>query len=222
MKIALCLSGLIRNSLFCFPYIYNNFLNTKHHVDVFIHTWNDSPIIPLYNPTKIEIEDNGEAIRKVRETIQFLPNLKTEGRIDHNISMYYSIHKSFNLVPPDYDVVIRCRFDLLLQNRIDLDSILQDLQTHDLYIPGRIFNVGGYNDQIGFGTYEGMKIYSDTVNHLDRIQRELGRWHPESFLGWWLDHNNLKIKQDDYDFRIVRDVQPKLSWPENPFQYHNH
>jgi hypothetical protein len=51
-KIALRLSGLIRNSFFCFPYIYNSFLNSEYKVDVFIHTWNESPTISLYNPLK--------------------------------------------------------------------------------------------------------------------------------------------------------------------------
>jgi hypothetical protein len=221
-KIALCLSGLTRNSFFCFPYIYQNFLNQGLDVDVFIHTWNDSPVIDLYNPKKYETENQGEILNLIRNQIH-INSVKVEGNINNNISMYYSIKKCFDLVPDNYDVVIRCRFDLILENKINLKEIVNGIlnKEYDIFIPGRIFNVGGYNDQLAIGSYSAMKIYSDCILHLSELANELKRWHPESFLGLWLDTNNLKIQQDDYDYRIVRAVHPIFSWPENRYNFKN-
>lgn len=221
-KIALCLSGLIRHSFFCFPYIYQNFLNQGLDVDVFIHTWNESPTIELYNSKKYQIENQQQVIDAIKSQIDF-GSIRIEGNVSNNISMYYSIKKCFDLVPSDYDIVIRCRFDLLLENNLDLKTIVSGIlnKDYDIFIPGKIFNVGGYNDQLAIGSYSAMKVYSDCIFHLNLLTRELKRWHPESFLGLWLDKNNLKIQQDDYDYRIVRAVNAVLSWPEKQYNFKN-
>lgn len=221
-KIALCLSGLIRHSFFCFPYTYQNFLNQGLDVDVFIHTWNESPAIELYNPKKYQIENQQQVIDNIKSQIDF-GSIKIEGNVSNNISMYYSIKKCFDLVPSDYDIVIRCRFDLLLENNLDFKTIVNGIlnKDYDIFIPGRIFNVGGYNDQLAIGSYSAMKIYSDCILNLNSLTRELKRWHPESFLGVWLDKNNLKIQQDEYDYRIVRAVHAAFSWPEKKYNFKN-
>jgi len=222
-KIALCLSGLIRHSFFCFPYIYQNFLNQGFDVDVFIHTWNESPTIQLYNPKKYQIQNQQQVIHNIKSQIDF-GSIKIEGSVPNNISMYYSIKKCFDLVPPsDYDIVIRCRFDLLLENNLDLKTIVSGISNkeYDIFIPGRIFNVGGYNDQLAIGSYSAMKVYSDCIFYLNLLARKLKKWHPESFLRVWLDKNNLKIQQDDYDYRIVRAVHPTFSWPEKQYNFKN-
>ena len=50
--------------------------------------------------------------------------------------------------------------------------------------------MGGFNDQLAIGTSEAMKIYSDTFFNLNKFAHELGRWHPETFLGKQLNDNN--------------------------------
>lgn len=222
LKIGLCLSGLIRNSYFCFPYIYESFLNQGLNVDVFIHTWNESPTINLYNPKNYQIENRENVLKLILPQLE-LDDIIIKGNVSNNISMFYSIQKCFELVPDDYDIIIRCRFDLLLQNKINLKEIIQGIlnQKYDIFIPGRIFNVGGLNDQLAIGSYSAMKKYSDCILYLSQLAYELEVWHPESFLELWLDSNDLKIEQDDYDYRIVRGVFPELSWPEQKFLYIN-
>jgi hypothetical protein len=222
-KIALCLSGLIRNSFFCFPYIYNSFLNSEYKVDVFIHTWNDSPTISLYNPLKYKIENETDVINQIRPQIP-LDGVRIEGNVNNNIKMFYSIKKCFELVPDDYDVVIRCRFDLLLQDKINLkywvDKIL--LNEFDLYIPTERFNMGGFNDQLAIGSYNAMKIYSDCAYYLHNLSKALNRWHPETFLHTYLNQYNLIIIQDDYEYRIVKNVNSiSVHDPQTPFKYNN-
>lgn len=223
MKIALCLSGLIRNSMFCFPYIYDSFLNNEYNVDVFIDTWNESKIINLYNPKKYSITSQEEVLESVLPQLKLNSGIKIEGNIHNNILMFFSIKKCFDLVDDDYDIVIRCRFDLFLQDKIDFYKIVKGIieKKYDMFIPGRAFNVGGYNDQLAIGNYKSMQIYSDCIFQLNSLAFKLGRWHPESFLGEHIKSNNIIVEQDDYDYRIVRNVNVTLSWPENPYKFKN-
>jgi len=123
VKVALCLSGLIRNSFFCFPYIYNSFLNNDYNVDVFVHTWNESPVLDLYKPKAIRIENQNEVLNAILPQIHLNKNITIEGNILNNISMYYSIKRCSDLVDDSYDIIIRCRFDLLLQEKINLKQV---------------------------------------------------------------------------------------------------
>lgn len=222
-KIALCLSGLIRNSFFCFPYIYHNFLNQGLDVDVFIHTWNESSAIQLYNPKKYQIENQKDTLKFILPQINLDWGVKIEGRVENNVSMFYSIKRCTDLVDSEYDIIVRCRFDLLLQEDIKFKNIVQDIldKKYDIYIPNTEFNMGGYNDQLAIGSYSSMKLYSDCYFSLVEISNKIKRWHPETFLKEYLDKFHIKIYQDAYDYRIVRNIVPVLHWPQNPYNYKN-
>jgi hypothetical protein len=221
-KIALCISGKSRSSMFCFPYIYDAFINNNYNVDVFIHTWDECRVIDLYNPKKLEIENEQEVLNSIIPQLN-LENIKIEGNIGNNILMYYSIKKCFNLIDDTYDIVIRSRFDLLLQPKFDIIPIITDLnlKKYDIYIPNESFNMGGYNDQVAIGTYNSMKSYSDTILNLNEFANKLRRWHPETFLKKQLDDNNIKVNQTDLDYRLVRNVSATTHWPENPYKFLN-
>jgi hypothetical protein len=67
-----------------------------------------------------------------------------------------------------------------------------------------------------------MKIYSDCILYLNNLSKTLNRWHPESMLGRYLNEYNLKIIQDNYEYRIVKDQRsPILHDPGTPFNYNN-
>ena len=222
MKIALCISGKPRSSMFCYPYIYDAFMNNTHQVDVFIHSWDDCKAIDLYRPKKVEINSDTEALNMIIPMLN-LNGIEIAGNVYHNVLMYYSIKKCFDLIEDDYDVVIRARFDLLLQPKFDIESILNNLQDkkYDIYIPNEEFNMGGYNDQLAIGTLNAMKIYSDTFFNLNEFAQQLKRWHPETFLGKQLNDNNIKIHQTHWDYRLVRNVNVETHWPENPYKFLN-
>lgn len=221
-KIALCLSGKPTSSYLCFPYIYDAFLNNDYDVDVFIHTWDNYRIIDLYNPKKIQIDSQTpDLVYNLKHQLQ-LPNpLKIEGNIDKNMLQFYSINRSINLVPDDYDIIIRSRFDLIFQNKFNISPIIDDITSdkYDIYIPDEVFNMGGYQDRIAIGNYKSMKIYSELYINLNIIVNKLNRWHPESFLGEQLDSNNIRVFQNDIEHRIVRKSSIVTNWPENPFNF---
>jgi len=222
MKIALCISGKPRSSMFCYPYIYDAFMNNEHQVDVYIHTWEYCRAIDLYRPIKLLINSQDEVLTKMLPMIN-LDGVNMEGNHYHNLLMYYSIKRCFDLIEGEYDVVIRTRFDLLLQPKFNIQEILDDLQSkkYDIYIPTEGFNVGGYNDQLAIGTHNAMKVYSDTLFNLNNFGQELKRWHPETFLAKQLNDNNIKVHQTDWDYRIVRNVGVQTHWPENPYNFLN-
>lgn len=223
MKIALSLSGQSRCGMFCFPYIYDAFLN-DFKVDTFIHTWKDYRVLNLYNPTACLVEDNPEEIAQyLLHQLTIAPQTVMDGNPYNNLLGYYSIKRSFDLIPDDYDYIIRCRFDVIIQQKFNLKKILTDLQNnlYDVFIPDSVFNFGGYQDRIAIGTYKAMKVYSDTVTNMNNMAIELGRWHPETFLGVQLDTNSIRVYQQDIDHRLVRDVSIATNWPENPYPFLN-
>ncbi len=92
-RIALILSGKSRSGMFCFPYIYDAFLNNNYNVDVFVHTWDDYRVLDLYKPKQILIERNEQEILEYLFRQLTLSNtMSFEGRIDNVLLMYYSFN----------------------------------------------------------------------------------------------------------------------------------
>ena len=146
MKIALCISGKPRSSMFCYPYIYDAFMNNEHQVDVFIHSWNECRALDLYRPKKLEINSDSETLNMLVPMLN-LNGVKIEGNVHNNLLMYYSIKKCFDLIDSEYDIIIRARFDLLLQPKFDIESILNDLSNkkYDIYNPYYSSNYEDFN-----------------------------------------------------------------------------
>ena len=220
MKIALCLSGENRWGIFCFPYIYNQFLQSKYNVDVFIHSWLDfegCKTFELYNPKKIKLEKQSDVItiaEKELNGIQF----GVKGKRENILKMLYGIQQSFNMVPEYYDIVIRCRFDMYIQENMNFEKVVDDIMNseYDLCIPGpekwNYWNGAGYNDQIAIGNYEAMKVYSSILSHLpELIELNNKILHPEEIFGIHLNRSYLKINQTHLDHRFARDVIPKIT-----------
>ena len=211
--------------MLCFPYIYDAFLNSSHKVDTFIHTWDNSRVIDLYNPIKIEIETNTQ-----KELIDFFLNqiyiprdIKLEGRVENNLLQFYSLKKSFDLIPDDYDIVIRCRFDVIMQNKFNLTKIIAEIvdNKYDIFCPDEVFNFGGYQDRIYIGNYKSMQIATSIIENINYLIQKLNRWHPESFLSQLITDNNIRIHQENIDHRLVREVSIITNWPENPYNFLN-
>lgn len=217
-KIALCLSGQLRFLEHGYYENILPFILDGNSVDVFIHTWTvddeqdgksyingggfpmGSPVtkqsmlqvMELYNPVKCLIQkqipfENGKYPERT------LPGIKS-----HNLfSMFYSIYKSNQLKKEyekennfTYDIVIRCRFDIKLDKKIDLTSDMSKV-----YLPFNCFDTSiGYVDSVGYSNSINMDIYSDTFNNIDTIMAnyDIG-FCGEYILRKQLDSNNLQI-----------------------------
>lgn len=222
-KIALCLSGRPTSSMFCFPYIYDAFINNDYDVDVFIHTWRECRIIDLYRPKKFEIEKytQEEILNHFINQLVLPKSMSIEGRIDNVLFELYGNSKVFSLVPNTYDYVIRCRFDVIIQDKFYLNEVINDLQDdkYDIFSPDEVFNFGGYQNRILIGKYEHMSHAMNLIEDINDIVNKLNRWHPETFLKTHLDNNNVRVYQKDINHRIVRSSNVVTNWPENPFKF---
>jgi hypothetical protein len=203
MKIALCISGLLRTFEKNFPNLEKFFIQ-KYHPDIFVHTWSQidrdvkiknfqKKIEDVYKPKKLLIEEPCNF--HISQNIQNL----NYGKYDINgvLSMYYSINKSINLIDENYDTVIRFRGDCLLKHNFDLLEI-----NNSIVIP-LYGNFSGCNDQIAYGSQENMKLYAECFNNINNYCSEGAEFCPEKLLNYHIQKNNLPVEKQDIDYDIV-------------------
>lgn len=223
IKIALCLSGKPTSSMFCFPYIYDAFINNDYEVDVFIHTWKEARVIDLYRPKKVKIEQyNPEDIANFYfGCLTLPPDLNIQGNIKNILLEFYTVKESIDLVREHYDYIIKCRFDILIEHKFNLKEIIDDLEAdkYDIFSPDEIFNFGGYQNRVYMGKYDAMKTAGNLLLDVNVLANGLKRWHPETFLKTYLDKHNIRVFQKDIGHRIVRSSSVVTNWPENPYQF---
>lgn len=165
MKVALCLSGLIRD-FETSGESYNKFLCDTLKADVFIHTWNRN--IESSN-TRFSSSKMADTNNKEKFFADIFPNSKVflcmedfnsdwnfRKNFGNDISprttaiMYYSIYKS-NLLKTKYekdnsfiyDIVIRARMDFLLKQNVDLEELLDCCNNKKtIYVGTNLFHKG--------------------------------------------------------------------------------
>jgi hypothetical protein len=195
MKIALCLSGQPRYLEEGF-YFIQKYLLSKYKIDVFIHTWWDEDDINK-NFKFTNIKRNGtydpESLKKIEEfyspkKMMVEPQIIFESFEEVNYgglhpisvpSSFYSLMKSNDLKKEyeknnkfKYDVVIRCRFDIVINN-FGLD--LEKLNLDKIYVGGEI-HYGGQqnvpNDQFAISSSENMDYYSSVFEMISKYYKE--------------------------------------------------
>jgi len=228
LRIALCLSGQSRFLEEGYREVIYPFILENNNVDVFIHTWaidenqegkpfingggftmgqpiNKSiilDILNIYNPIKLLVQKQVPfEYGKYKE--RTLPGIRS----DHLFSMFYSIYKSNELKKQyekenkfKYDFVIRSRFDVKLNSKVDFT-----VDGSKLYLPNGCFDVAnGYVDCFGYSNSNYMDVYADTFNHIDNIMNKTNiRFCGEYVLRQHLDSNNIPIN-DNYWHSLYR------------------
>jgi hypothetical protein len=203
MKIALCLSGGLRNFKDTY-YSFKNFLLDRYDVDVFFYGLenkegvdkNTIDLINLYNPKKFKINTNS-----------FYETLKSElFNIDQKkeANTYYSFFNVMKCVELKseyeienkfkYDIVIRSRTDLFWFREINKDEI--DLAKNNILTPEE-WSFKGVNN---FGRFDGFAIgTSDLINEYSKLFERIEEYnykikpnlHGESLIGYHLMINNI-------------------------------
>lgn len=209
MKIAILITGRINESSEIYKNIMENIVQ-GNEVDFFVsHVKNPNPIIlknftDIYNP-KIIIENN-EVYPNVDKYI------KRGETNNHNVMCMhlnrelvfthfnnYVISNNIN-----YDIVISLRCDLWFNNKIDLQSLMNDVQNNFLCIPSGCDFVGGINDQCAFGNIETINIYMNLFSHVINILDRGIILHPETLLKVYLDESKVNIKRPKIPYYIKR------------------
>jgi hypothetical protein len=226
IKVALCLSGEARSSMFCFPYIYESFLqkNDLYEVDVYIHSWKKFRALSLYEYKNHIIDYSSEdqiysdyyknfdnLDEDLYPYVENLHNLP----IKNTILMYYGIGSCFELTKEKkYDFYIRCRLDILFNERFDLGYALQHLQItkkniwvrHNYEIDKH--RVPEINDQFAICDYTAMKTYANTYFNLPELIQQTKSYIPEVLLYQHFINNNISIEKGIAEFSLVRKTNP--------------
>jgi len=238
LKIALCLSGEPRSSMFCFPYYYETFLNNNlmYETDVYIHAWKNFRALPLYNPKKVQIDvidqnkylndffqKNGlQHLLAVKKDLEFFGNLtKNSVKIYNTLLMHTSIKRCFDLIEQPYDIIIRGRFDLIFGTKLDIIPYLLDLihyKTSDIILPFVKYNLPQntlpyISDQFAIGTPKAMKIYSNLIDNIVPVIESTESIIPEVLLSQHLRNNNLRVKDVILSPELIRGVNPIINKP---------
>ena len=221
-KVAICFSGQPR-------FIEDGFLTFAKNLvgfedmDVFIHTWHNSP--PGNNGHLTNVEDEHNIFNfynpknHIVEEQRF--DIAPQG-VGHQIfihySMFYSIWKANELKKEyeeknnfKYDCVIRTRFDLALLQKFDVTQF--DLR--NINSPDVCANSDVISDWFNFSNSENMDIYLNAYNNLNDYQRVLNKKQKvsgEAILTHHYKVNNLTIKKIPCNLNLIR-TEMKLNVP---------
>lgn len=204
MKIAICISGLMRTFEETFPSFQKHFLKMNGNVDIFIHTWNTNTINveKLYHPVKMKIEND---IVFPVHPLMHTKNIHNKRNPQNILSMYYKIDKCNQLKCEyeiennfKYDCVVRFRSDILLEENFTINENNLDR----ISIP-KYADYFGINDQIAYSNSENMNIYSSAFNNLNQYIDDVNMLDPELFLKHHIMTEGLKIKRFPLQYKLM-------------------
>lgn len=222
IKVALCLSGEPRSSMFCFPYIYESFINLgpKYEVDTYIHSWKNFRALPLYNPKQCKIDFHLSEKLKIHTIVNFPDNYGNLINIQNQVLMWHSIKAAFDLAGEDYDIYIRCRLDLIIDSKFLLNQCIFDLVNgkYNLFIPHNELDLHpntygkGYTDQIFICNSESKtqlsKYYTDLMTNPSQFYQKYSspdHFYPEEALKKYLDYHKVNVIFSPLsNYRLVR------------------
>lgn len=235
MKIALCLSGLLRNLN---P---NYFLNLDGDVDIFCHTWDYcdvSQLTPLM-PKEIKVETDINSFYFTNVGLFDWPHRCSSPAV--NIyRMYYGMKKCIEMVE-DYELKNNFKYDLIIRSRYDIrantkypnlttqpnDSFkLSDLKLgdKDIIFPVKGASVGKsielkeyrfnkctdkkiirVNDSYFIGN-EACRLLCKTYDHFDLLKNHYNAiLHNENLIAHMCLHNNINIILKNFECNLCRD-----------------
>jgi hypothetical protein len=241
-KVALCFSGQPRDVTNSYPYIKKNILEPNNITDIFIHVhWRDewpsvkylnntytkeelNQVSELYNPLVLKIEDDRIYNPAIEEYLS-TPGLKYNDffmskfrsvRYSCDMSIYkanelknkYEIENDF-----EYDVVIRCRLDLVPMKPI----VVSELDLTKLHVPNLCFiplapeknkDYKEINDVLAMGSKKNMDKYCNLINNIKAIHDMDSTAIAEKACGLNLEYENVVINNswEFWDFSIYRNI----------------
>jgi len=132
MKIAVLLPGHIRAWDYCKQNFIDTICDTNHQIDVFVDTYNDvfRNDYSLHRENEINIIKNDEQIQSLFSGINVV-DFKIEKQLSGNseemqirkILKILSTYEEYENKNGKYDLVIRSRFDIILDEKLDYENI---------------------------------------------------------------------------------------------------
>jgi hypothetical protein len=167
----------------------NDYLNDK---------FMDAPFVSSFTCKKFEVPDyyinhSNNAANNSRNTISMF---YTQMLAYQQLLQYAKYYK--------YNIVIKYRPDITSQNLPNLKDFIEYENIDIIYTPS-IHRYGkkgyNYNDQIGIGNVNVMRVYCHVYPYLDVYVNEFVL-HPESLLQYHLQKHDIKTELFDYNYNL--------------------
>ena len=205
MKVAFLVTGIPRqfsknlklyidslsNIIECHVYLYfpkeqcdENYGNEIFNPDTFISILNDTKYKVLLLDTLLPT----------------LPDILTRKQ-KNSIIQWYRIYKCFSYIPDEYDIIIRIRPDCkILINETNFVDIISNCIHNTICIPsGFDLDKHHLNDQIAYGSYNIMKIYSSIFYTISYTSD----YSSEAYLYKYLHSNSITIKRPSIPYKLA-------------------
>jgi len=183
MKIAVVMAGYPRTYKICFTKFLENFIFEENSsLDFFLHFYDselNQDILETYRPADWICEKEYYSGERYKNLSYENPEWGHIERYKYNVySQFKNNLLAFSLIPEDtYDVVIKTRYDLLLNERFDFSK----LDMNNFNVPfGEDY--GGLNDRFCISSYYNMKFYFNFFKKISSINKNYVKFHPESML----------------------------------------
>ena len=211
------ISGQARFAKLGHKFFKKNLKNFKD-IDVYIHTWKDhdyKKAIKLYNPKEFIVEEQTEELKK-----RIINDPEGKIQIDYtqadggsgnwvHYSMFYSMQKSYKLLPPGYDLIIRARFDTALVQPFNIFKGVYSAGT--IYAPDVCNNKGVISDWLFWGRPNAMKKILNTYDMMPaHYKGGVNMRSGEELINATRKHNLIKKERLPIDLRLIRKNNAKL------------
>ena len=236
MKIALCISGQIRNAICqAYPFIKKNILD-DNDVDVFLHTWKEKgrvdatwyqsdaihstqdylDCIELLQPKSFLIEQPDILFDSPKDSLNY------SNRKIYNFQ-YYSMRQSFELKMDyekkrniKYDFCIRSRYDFAINQKINFNNLSKE----KMYCIDIHHDSEHFNDQFWISSSENADKISDLVNNYQYVCKKhniaLNAGPEEPLYKWAYKELEIELEQfDDYTHPFPPNLQKGMSSPNS-------
>jgi len=230
MKIALCISGMLRTFEKCIPTIIEH-VKADKDVDVFIATWDvhgtnpvwwevskdntpvDFGILSRYkkdlNIKKILIDSYEDSDFMKQVEVNLAHGGKYHGYKGHCnprnfLPMIKKIEQAHMLMIDNnvhYDIVVKMRADLFFKSKVEFIKP----EPNTIYMPETgCWGPGSLNDQFLYGNGLTMSVHASLYRQLDRLFSKDPILHPETVLHNYYQELGFKVIKHPIQFHIER------------------
>ena len=207
MRVAVCFSGQLRSFKFCWPSIYKTVIE-PYQADLFLYvpeeqyTQQKLAVIGKYPHVKEikifkEVHIDEKCYENRRHIVPVQPILRSlvYHKESETMKTQYEEANGFK-----YDWVFRCRYDGLMEGKLE---DLSQLDSGYIYVPERDHYIG-VNDRFAFSSSDLMKVYQNRIDHMDDYFNHGGVVYNEGFLRACLERFGIKIRPTKVDVHLVR------------------
>lgn len=223
MRIALCISGLLRTFEECFPLLKENIILANPNIQFDLFGYINSKSISIasdgtiFENKDINFENYKFKNLKVEED-PILPDLSyqksvhtltTKPTLEGNI--YYQLYggKKSNQQRLDYETKMGFKYDFVAKIRTDMKFLssvdLSNLEKDCIYIP--VANDHhGLNDRFAIGDDRNMNIYFNRYDFFMNRHDDIINYttHAESNLKIYLSRESVTVKRLDFSYSLRR------------------